>query len=287
MRIGIIGAENSHTAAIATIINVKKKIKGFSVDYVWGETAEFAAAAAKQGQIPNIVKTPRQMLGKVDAVLCDHRHPKYHLKSVWPFVEAGIPTFVDKPLCYRAAEGKAFLKMARKKGTPVTSFSVLTHQKSFARFTKKLGQAGPVVSAATWGSCDLKSKWGGIFFYGIHQVDLVLHAFGFDASAVLVTRNGKGAATGQVLYPSGLVVTMALIKDGSPGFGVSAICKDKQLLAPITMDADAYLTGVRTFTDMFRTGKRPLTEEQMLRPVQVLEALEQSLKSGKVEKVKK
>jgi hypothetical protein len=42
MKIGIIGAENSHTAAIAKLINVEQKIKGFSVDYVWGETDAFA-----------------------------------------------------------------------------------------------------------------------------------------------------------------------------------------------------------------------------------------------------
>jgi len=36
---------------------------------------------------------------------------------------------------------------------------------------------------------------------------------------------------------------------------------------------------------MFKTGEQPMTREQILRPVQVLEALEKSVKSGKVEKV--
>ena len=36
IRIGIIGAENSHTVQIAKVINIQKKIKGFSVDYLWG-----------------------------------------------------------------------------------------------------------------------------------------------------------------------------------------------------------------------------------------------------------
>ncbi|MBN2312105.1 MAG: hypothetical protein JXR94_24215 [Candidatus Hydrogenedentes bacterium] len=284
MKIGIIGSENSHTIAIARIINVEKKIKGCTVDYVWGETDEFARKAAKDGQIPTIVKTPRQMLGKVDAVLCDHRHPKYHLKSVWPFVEKGIPTFVDKPFCYRAAEGREFLKMANKVGTPVTSFSVLTHQQSFRRFKGKLDAIGAIKSASTWGPCDLKSKWGGVFFYGIHQVDLVLHAFGFDVAAARITRNGQDA-TGQLLYPSGLIVTMGLIKEGSPGFGMNAVGTGGNVQMPIKTDKDSYLHGVKTFTGMFKSGKRPLTDEQMLKPVQVLEALEKSLKSGAIERV--
>ena len=286
MKIGIIGAENSHTAAIAKIINVDKKIKGCSVEYVWGETAAFADRAATEGRIPNIVRRPVQMLGKVDAVLCDHRHPKYHLKSVWPFVEAGIPTFVDKPFCYRAAEGKEFLKMAKKKGTPVTSFSVLSHQASFTKFRRDIAGLGKVVSATTYGSCDLKSKWGGVFFYGIHQVDIALPAFGYDVKEVLVTKNGPNA-TGQLIYQSGLVVTMALIKEGAPGFGIGAICAEGALHTPIRMDKSPYLSGVRTFTEMFKTGERPLAEEHMLKPVQVLDALEKSVTSGKIETVEK
>lgn len=286
MKIGIIGAENSHTVAIATIINIEKRIKGCSVDYLWGETPEFARKAAKAGRIPTIVKNPRDMLGKVDAVMCDHRHPKYHLKSVWPFVEAGIPTFVDKPFCYRSSEGKAFLKMAKKKGTPVTSFSVLPHYGSFQRFKKRVAGLGAILSATSYGPADLKSKWGGIFFYGIHQVDIMLHAFGYDVKAVLITKNGPNA-TGQLIYPSGLVATMALIKEGCHGFGIGAVGTAGALHIEIKGDKSPYLNGVRTFTRMFKTGVEPLTYEQVLRPVQVLEALEKSVKSGKIEKVER
>lgn len=285
IRIGAIGAENSHTVAIARLINVEKKIKGCRVDVVWGETDAFAKDAAERGQIPTIVRRPRDMLGRVDAVFVDHRHPKYHLPAVRPFVEAGIPTFVDKPFCYRAKEGKAFLQMARRKGTPVTSFSVLPHYDSFRKFKAKLAGLGKIVSAHSYGPCDLKSPWGGVFFYGIHQVDVMLHAFGYDVKAVLVTKNGSGNATGQLLYPSGLIATMALIKEGCPGFGMSAIGTDGQLHMPIEGGKSPYLNGTRTFTNMFKTGTEPMTHEQMLRPVQVLEAMAKSVASGKVERV--
>jgi len=284
MRIGIIGSENSHTAAIARIINVEKRIRNCSVDYVWGETQEFAKRAAKDGQIPYTVKMPRQMLDKVDAVIVDHRHPKYHLKAVWPFVEQGIPAFVDKPFCYRSSEGEEFLRMAKKKGTPVTSFSVLPHQASFRRFQKKLGSLGTILSATSCGPADVRSRWGGVFFYGIHQVDMVLNAFGYDVAAVLVTSNGRNA-TGQLIYPKGLVVTMALIKKGCPEFFLSAVGTKGTVHMPITGDKNVYLNGVKAFTTMFKTGKEPLTHEQILRPVQVLEALERSLESGETEKV--
>jgi predicted dehydrogenase len=286
MKIGIIGAENSHTAAIARIINVDKAIKGFSVDYLWGETPEFAKAAAEAGKIPHIVKTPKEMLGKVHGVVVDHRHAKFHLPVVKPFIEKGVPTFVDKPFCYRSKEGKEFLALARKKGTPVTSFSVLPHYDTFQAFKKRIAALGPIVSASSYGPCDLESQWGGVFFYGIHQVDIMLHAFGYDVEAVLITRNGQNA-TGQLLYPSGLVATMALIKEGCPGFGIGAVGTKGSFFTTLESGTNPYLNGTRTFTHMFKTGKEPLTYEQILRPVQVLEAMEKSVKSGKVVKVDK
>ena len=48
IRIGIIGAENSHTGAIAKTINIDKKVKGAKVVAVWGETRAFAKAAAEK-----------------------------------------------------------------------------------------------------------------------------------------------------------------------------------------------------------------------------------------------
>ena len=45
LNIGIVGAENSHTAAIAKVLNVEKRVRGVRVTHVWGETAQYAQAA--------------------------------------------------------------------------------------------------------------------------------------------------------------------------------------------------------------------------------------------------
>ena len=284
MKIGVIGAENSHTEAIAKDINVEKLIEGFSVEYVWGETREFAEKAAKEGQIPNIVDDPEEMLGKIDALIVDHRHPKFHLEAALPFIKAGIPAFIDKPFCYRAEEGDRFLKTAKECGAPVTSFSVLVHQKDYLDFVAEMGEAGKVLAGETWGVCDLDSPHGGIFFYGIHQVDMALKAFGYDVEKVLMTRNGNGA-TGQLLYPDGKIVTMHMIQEGFWGFGIGVVGTEKSIHRPVSMDEHMYLTGEKAFCKMFETGEEPERPEEMLVPVRVLEAFEKSMESGQVEMV--
>jgi predicted dehydrogenase len=286
IRIGIIGAENTHTATIANIINALKLIKGCSVDYVWGETPKFAKEAAKAGGIANVVKKPIDMLDKIDAVIVDHRHPKYHLNAVLPFVKKGIVTFVDKPFCYRAAKGKAFLKIAKQNGVPVTSHSALPQQKSYKKFVKKMEGIGNIVGGVTYGPCDIRDPNGGIFFYGIHQVDMVINAFGYNVSAVHVCKRGKNA-TAQLIYPDGKIVVMHCIKEGLKSFYMTAI-GDKDLIhSKIAFDEHMHLPGTQRITKMFKTGKEPLTHAQILKPVQILEALEKSVKSGNIEKVER
>src|SRR5665648_230736 len=52
IRIGIIGAENSHTVGYGKMFNTDKKFPGVEVLYLWGETDEFARKAAEAGKIP-------------------------------------------------------------------------------------------------------------------------------------------------------------------------------------------------------------------------------------------
>jgi hypothetical protein len=87
IRIGIIGAENAHTIGFGKMFNIEKKIPGIEVQYVWGETEDFARRALGKGGIPEMVSLPDEILGKIDALIVDHRHAKYHLEAAVPLIE--------------------------------------------------------------------------------------------------------------------------------------------------------------------------------------------------------
>ncbi|MBM3277572.1 MAG: Gfo/Idh/MocA family oxidoreductase [Candidatus Handelsmanbacteria bacterium] len=285
MRIGIIGAENSHTVSIATVVNVEKRIRGAQVTSVWGETRAFALKAAEAGQIPLIVRNPADLIGQVDGAVVDHRHGKFHLPAAWPLLEAKIPLFIDKPFCYRLSEGKRFLARAAQLKVPVCSFSTLPKQESFRALKKEARQVGKIHAVISSGPCDIKSKWGGIFFYGIHQVDMVLRLLGCKLQHAQVVK-GTGKNHEAVLsFADGAVAVMNLIGGGGAAFHLSVIGEKGRLDRAISYDQSPYLTGVREFTGMFRSGKSPETAQSMLAPVAALEALEQSVKSGRRVKV--
>lgn len=283
MKIGIIGAENSHSIEISKNININKCVKGFTVDYLWGETDDFAIKTAQQGNIPNIVKKPQDMLGKIDALIVDYRHAKYHLNAAAAFIKAGVPTYIDKPFCYRVSEGEKFLALARDCGTPVTSFGVVPKQKSFERFVKKMQSTGDVVCGSVYGPCDLKSPYGGIFFYGIHTVEMALCAFGFNVSKVLLTQN-KQNSTGQLMYDDGKIVTLHLHRDYF-NFSIAAQTTGGFVSSDVKFDAEKSVAGIKVFTDMFNTKVEPVSHEDILMPIRVLESLQKSQKSKMIEKV--
>ena len=146
---------------------------------------------------------------------------------------------------------------------------------------KELRQLGQIQALVATGPCDIKSNWGGIFFYGIHQVDMVLRLLGYDISHVQVAK-GKGQNhTAQIAYANGTVATMNLVGGARAPFHLSAIGEKGRIDELIVSDDSSYLTGIRDFCRTFRTGKTDETEQTMLGPVAVLEGLEKSVASGK------
>jgi len=285
MRIGIVGAENSHTAAVAKTLNIDKACGRARVVAVWGETRAFAERAAEAGQIPRIVRRPEEMIGEIDGVMLDHRHAKYHMPAVRPFIEAGIPAFVDKPFSFTVAEGWKLLQLAGKKRVPVTSFSTIPEQAGFGKdLLRQVRAAGKITAVETRGPCDLKSKYGGVFFYGIHQVDAILKAFGPGIAAVQVikaSRPNPNAVAVMTYRNGGPVVTMHCIQEGGYGFAFRAVGIKGNVDYAHRSDDDPYLAGARKFLKMFRTGKMPHTPAEILEPIAVLEALGKSARTGR------
>ena len=278
IRIGIIGAENSHTVGYGRLFNVNKTFPGITVDYVWGETDAFAENAAKKGKIPAVVKDPLDMMGKIDALIVDHRHAKYHLEAALPFVKAKIPTFVDKPFCYRVGKGRSFLQTAREHGTPVSSFSSVAQSEKVTDMRAQFAAMEGIQHVIMHGPADIASKYGGIFFYGVHIVQPMLNIFGEEVERVRINRNGA-QATASVVYASGLMATLLFTKERSRGTyvvtkgGLKAI----ESRVPETDPPKHY----RDMVTMFRTGREPRRHASILKCTAVLQALEQSVDSGK------
>ncbi len=284
IRVGIIGAENSHTVIFGKMFNIDKKFPGVEVTHLWGETDNFARKAAEAGKIPTIVKDPKEMLGKIDALIVDHRHAKYHLEAATPFVKAGIPTFIDKPFCYRVEEGKTFLAMARKAGTPITSFSSIAQSVCTYDIKQQLESIGEINHVVRYGPVDLDSEYGGVFFYGVHILQPLMVMFGEDIQRVKITRDGKkGSAS--LVFKSGLYATL-IFKNVSYGWETYVETKKGLVELKSRISESDPVKIYSDIVEMFRTRIEPRSHQSILTEVAVLEALERSASNQEWEEVK-
>ncbi len=283
MRIGIVGAENTHTVHIAKSLNVDKDVPGCEITHVWGETPEFAAKAAEEGCIPNIVEDLTEMIGAVDGAVVDHRHAKHHLPAARPFVEAGIPVFVDKPFCIDLNEGVEFVRFAKGQGVAIASYSVLSLQRSVRDFAERLKGLGSLRSLVTAGPGDVDDPNGGVYFYGIHQVDLVCALLKRPAVSVTATRHGDDGVAA-VTFEGGPMVVVSLLKDWwAGGFTATAFGEEGEGVqhSALAFDEKMYLTGIQRFCRMFETGEEPIPPAAYLQPVAILAAMQESFETGR------
>src|ERR1700733_13231002 len=80
----------------------------WKITHAWTQDPEITKRLCAACRIPHEVVDYREFLGKVDAVIIARDDYKAHAQMAMPFLEAGLPVFVDKPLSLSVSELRAF-----------------------------------------------------------------------------------------------------------------------------------------------------------------------------------
>lgn len=83
------------------------RIPQVQVTHVWAQDDEVARHVAKAALIPHVVQDFTDMIGAVDGVLLARDDGETHLHFAMPFLRAGVPIYVDKPLALFRADAEA------------------------------------------------------------------------------------------------------------------------------------------------------------------------------------
>lgn len=282
IKLGIIGAENSHSHCIGSVCNVDQAVP-MRVTHIWGETSGAAEASAAKGKIPCIVQDWREMLREVDGVMIDHRHGADHAEASRFFIKNGVPVFVDKPMTTTLDEAKELFALAAQNDSPIATFSLIPLQRAFREFVADLRKGGKIKAMNTSGPAELDSPYGGIFYYGFHQVDALVEIMGTEAQAVSLHRNGKNGV-GTVFFSDDRVASINFLAEG--GVFHWRVCTDGDVVVlPHQYDESIYLGSARAIHELVAKRSVPWSRERMLAPIAILEALQKSLHSGRLERV--
>ena len=226
------------------------------------------------------------MMGKIDALIVDHRHGDLHLDAALPFVQAGIPTFIDKPFCYSSQAAKIFLEMAKEVGTPVTSYSSIAHSNATVDMKKQLAEMKEINQVTCYGKADINSIYGGFFFYGVHMVEPLIYLFDEKIISARFNKNEKENlnSSASLVFENGRMATLVIT---TKKYGWQTFVETEEGVVELKSSVETKGPD-KNYVDMvtmFSTGKEPRTHESIIHGIAVLEALQKSIITGNWESV--
>ena len=288
-RIGILGSDNSHALVFSKLCNIPDAQTGIfafpdmRITAIHGHDDDPAhtSQVAREGRIERIVDRPEEMMGTVDAVMVVHRHGALHAPMALPFLRAGIPVWIDKPLTLDPADVEMLTDEAVRCGALLTGGSTCRYAPEVLSLkeAREDGKIGAVRSAYLNFPGDAESRYGGLFFYGPHTAEMVLAIFGESPRTVRCMKAGAELA-GIVSYDG-----FSVMLDFTKSLGVYSCVMHgemKTLYREIDIST-VYRQGFERFAAMLRTGKAPLTAGQLAMPIRMLAALERSRLAGGTE----
>ncbi len=281
MRIGLVGTESDHAEDALRMLNRESRFPGVAVAALWGAEADRTRTRllAHCYGVAEISAEPSGLLGKVDAVIVGARDGRLHLAHALPYLEGGLPVFIDKPFACSVADAQQLLDASAASGAPILSASALRWQAG----TEKLKQtAGPIEQVIVTGSFYPDSPYGGSIFYGVHTVELALELAGAGIEDVGVTQ-----ATAEAMTITGRVgttrVEMRMVRpaegEGS-SFRAELLARGETSGGPVSLPRDYMAPVLQRFVNMLKSGAAPMTRDELLAPVRVLEFGEAALRTA-------
>lgn len=156
-------------------------IPGVRITSAWTQDAELTKTLCIACKIETACATPKEMIGKVDAVIVARDDWETHARFAMPFLEAGLPVFVDKPLSLDDGELARFEPYLRR--GKLMSCSGL-------RYAQELDELRSPRAEWTIGAPKLieATVLNGIERYGIHMIEAIASLDPAWGKATKVTR---------------------------------------------------------------------------------------------------
>jgi virulence factor len=231
----------------------------------------FTATMKKYG-VP-LVEKPEEMIGKVDAMLIESVDGSVHYERAKPFLEAGLPCFVDKPFACSVADARGMIDLAAKKGVPIFSSSVLRYAPELAEYIAD-PKPGKLAGCLAYGPASLHERNPGLFHYGIHAVEILYTLMGPGCERVsCVHEKGSDVATGR--WKDGRTATVRGNRTGPGAYGFTAFA-EKGIQSVAVGTRFIYRELLKKVIEMFKTGKPPLDPSETLEIVAFIEAANRS-----------
>lgn len=286
-RIAILGCENSHANHFITAIKEREEFSDVTVVGVYSDDRAAAEKLNKQFGVP-VMDNYADAVGKIDGLVITARHGNSHYKFAKPYIESGIPMFVDKPITIDEDEAIEFMQVAKANGVKVSGGSSLKQDETICRLKEEAQQEvnGKTVGGFMRAPLSVDNPHGGFFFYSQHLVEMVSEVFGKYPLSVTAKRSGDQL---HVLFHYEECDCVGLYNIGGGEYYACRMAQEGSSGGRIPNDISPkwYYKEFKEFYDILSGTAESVDYANFIAPVMILNAIDRSMKSGKEEAVRK
>lgn len=247
-------------------------IPGARVTHIWTDDPADAPKVAAASLIENVVSKPEDVIGQVDAAIIATDDGNDHVRRARPFVEAGIPVFIDKPMATNLADLRQFVQWQRS-GKVLLSTSGMRYAPEMTLSAEQKEQLGDL----RWITSFTCKTWER---YGIHALEAVYPLLG-PGFVSAQTQYQAGSDLVHLRHESGVQITLAAIHDAYGSFGAVHLYGTKgQLPLRLTDTYTAFRRQLVAFIDMLRTDEPPFDFSQTIELMAIIIAGIESRERG-------
>jgi virulence factor len=285
IKLGIVDFDTSHVVEFAKRINHQ----GIAEDQ-WVEGAKIVIGCPGESQIaPDripvykkeiqalgipLVEKPEEMIGRVDGVMIESQQGSMHWQRAQPFLEAGLPCYIDKPFACGVADARKLVDLAVRKQVPIFSSSSLRYAPELVQFMTN-PRHGKILGAVAYGPAPLDDGNPGLYHYGIHAVELLYTVMGPGCERVTcMHEKDVDVVTGQ--WKDGRLASVRGIRSGRSDYGCLAFTE--QAVLPVAIGTQyIYRELLKKVVEMFATRRSPMNISVT---VEIVAFIEAALKSA-------
>ncbi len=292
LRVGIIGFDTSHVPAFTRLLNdpndpfhipggrVVAGYPSFSEDLEasYSRVEQFVDAVRGPYGV-EIVDSVEALLEKVDAVLLESVDGRRHLRELVPVLEARRPVYVDKPLAASYRDALEIARRASSCGCPVFSSSSLRFDANIAAAAAD-PDLGKVLSCDAFSPAKLDPTNPGLFWYGIHGLEILYTFMGTGCEAVrTLASDAYDVVVGR--WPDGRLATLRGLREGYLDYGASVFGANKVVQVRYSRDIPIYAQLLQEIMPFFQGGPAPVPVAETLEIMAFIEASLRSQSAGR------
>jgi predicted dehydrogenase len=249
-------------------------LPGAKVTHVMSQNRELSQKIAQSAGIEFVVDTAAEMIPAVDAVILGRDDPENHRAMAKPFIDAGVPLFIDKPMC-STQEDLDYFATEVAKGKFIMSCSSMRYAGECMIAKQDLPNMGKIELITAVG----KKDWTK---YGVHMLEAIFSIMDDPKPLSVINVGKEDAAIVKIDFEGGLQVTVHLLMDVVGTFQLSLFGRQSWKLVDVKNSYAMFRDNIIEFIRSVEEGKPRLEFYKTQQIIKTLIAGNESLKQGGV-----